>query len=246
MESHARRPSASAASPARLADLVLPLATLLGLAERPGEGYGLGPLDPDLCRALAVAAAESPYSRLCVTVTDPDGIAIGHGCARAARRRRFPGATSHGGTGPARRARSRTRCRGPARPGEPDDHRRPPGGTGRATGPPGRRLGLHPGHRSGTARRVRQLDADPARRQEPHRGTAAGARRSTATTGMSPTLTSRTTRSATSSRSATGSARSRPAPGTPGKPTSSTPPLMTRAGGPARATRAHAAARATR
>jgi hypothetical protein len=72
-------------APPRLADLVVPLATLLGLAERPGIGHGLGPLDPDLCRELAIAAAGSPHSRLCVTVTDPDGIAIGHGCARAAR-----------------------------------------------------------------------------------------------------------------------------------------------------------------
>jgi hypothetical protein len=62
---------------------VLPLATLLGLANRPGEGHRLGPLDPDLCRELALAAAASPDSRQCVTVTDPDGIAIGHGCARA-------------------------------------------------------------------------------------------------------------------------------------------------------------------
>jgi hypothetical protein len=82
-EPGAGQPAASAVSPARLADLVLPLATLLGLADRPGEGYGLGPLDPDLCRSLALAAAGSPDSRLCVTVTDPDGIAIGHGCARA-------------------------------------------------------------------------------------------------------------------------------------------------------------------
>jgi Domain of unknown function (DUF222) len=89
-EPRAGQLSASAVSPARLADLVLPLATLLGLAERPGEGYGLGPLDPDLCRALAVAAAGSPYTRLCVTVTDPDGIATGHGCARADRRRKRP------------------------------------------------------------------------------------------------------------------------------------------------------------
>jgi Domain of unknown function (DUF222) len=72
-------------APARLADLVVPLATLLGLAERPGIGHGLGPLDPDLCRELAIAAVGGPHSRLCVTVTDPDGIAIGHGCARAAR-----------------------------------------------------------------------------------------------------------------------------------------------------------------
>jgi hypothetical protein len=71
----------------RLADLVIPLATLLGLAERPGEGYGLGPIDPALCRELAAAAAASPHSLLCVTVTGPDGIAIGHGCARSERRK---------------------------------------------------------------------------------------------------------------------------------------------------------------
>jgi hypothetical protein len=69
----------------RLADLVLPLATLLGLAERPGAGHGLGPLDPGLCRQLATAAAGSPWTQLCVTVTGVDGIAIGHGCARRAR-----------------------------------------------------------------------------------------------------------------------------------------------------------------
>jgi hypothetical protein len=68
------------------ADLILPLATLLGLAERPGEGHGLGPLDPGLCRALAAAAAASPDTRLCVTVIDSDGIAIGHGCAKPARK----------------------------------------------------------------------------------------------------------------------------------------------------------------
>ena len=72
-------------APPRLAGLVVPLATLLGLADRPGIGHGLGSLDPDLCRELAIAAAGSPHSRLCVTVTDPDGIAIGHGCARATR-----------------------------------------------------------------------------------------------------------------------------------------------------------------
>jgi hypothetical protein len=85
-----RPPVGSPGLTPRLADLVLPLATLLGLAERPGEGYGLGPLDPDLCRSLAITAAGSPYTRLCVTVTDPDGIATGHGCARADRRLRRP------------------------------------------------------------------------------------------------------------------------------------------------------------
>ncbi|HET9081927.1 MAG TPA: DUF222 domain-containing protein, partial [Trebonia sp.] len=66
-----------------LADLVIPLVALLGLAERPGEAHGFGVLDPDLCRDLAVSAAASPHSGICVTVTDPDGIAIGHGCGRA-------------------------------------------------------------------------------------------------------------------------------------------------------------------
>jgi hypothetical protein len=69
-------------APPALADLVFPLATLLGLAERPGEGHDLGPLDPDLCRDLAALAAGSPRSEWCVTVTDPGGIAIGHGCGR--------------------------------------------------------------------------------------------------------------------------------------------------------------------
>jgi hypothetical protein len=68
-----------------VADLVIPLLTLLGLAQRPGEGHGLGPLDPALCRDLATTAANWPASRWCITVTDADGIAIGHGCAKPAR-----------------------------------------------------------------------------------------------------------------------------------------------------------------
>src|SRR6202012_3828030 len=68
-----------------LVDLVFPLATLLGLADRPGEGQGLGVLDPDLCRDLAELAAASPHSQVCLTVTDPHGIAIGHGCGRPAK-----------------------------------------------------------------------------------------------------------------------------------------------------------------
>jgi hypothetical protein len=70
----------------RPADLVIPLSTLLGRAERPGAGHGLGPLDPELCRALAILATRSPRTTVCVTVTDPDGLAIGHGCARPDRR----------------------------------------------------------------------------------------------------------------------------------------------------------------
>ncbi len=45
---------------------------------------GLGPIDPGLARDLAAAAARSDRSTWCVTVTDQDGHAIGHGCARPA------------------------------------------------------------------------------------------------------------------------------------------------------------------
>jgi len=52
--------------------------------------------DPWLARDLAAAAARNPKTTWCVTVTDPDGHAVGHGCAR-------PEPSSHGkraGPGP--------------------------------------------------------------------------------------------------------------------------------------------------
>ena len=49
---------------------------------RPGDLAGLGPVDPWLARDLAAAAARNPKTTWCVTVTDEDGHAIGHGCAR--------------------------------------------------------------------------------------------------------------------------------------------------------------------
>ena len=63
-------------------NLIAPLATLTDLASRPGELSGLGPVDPWLARDLAAAAAHNPKTTWCVTVTDKDGHAIGHGCAR--------------------------------------------------------------------------------------------------------------------------------------------------------------------
>jgi hypothetical protein len=63
-------------------DLTVPLATLLGLAERPGEIQGFGLLDPALARQLAAAAAASPHTTVCLTVTSPEGHAVGHGCTR--------------------------------------------------------------------------------------------------------------------------------------------------------------------
>jgi Domain of unknown function (DUF222) len=85
--------SPSSPAPPRLTDLTVPLATLLGPPTRPGESHGFGPLDPALCRALAALAAASPHTTACVTVTDPNGYAIGHGCLTTGRRRApLPGA----------------------------------------------------------------------------------------------------------------------------------------------------------
>ncbi len=75
----------------RPADLIVPLRTLLGLAERPGEIHGFGLLDPALARELAAAAAAGPGTEVCVTVTSGEGYAIGHGCARPGRRSPPPG-----------------------------------------------------------------------------------------------------------------------------------------------------------
>jgi hypothetical protein len=62
--------------------LTVPLGTVAGLADRPGELSGLGPVDPWLARDLARAAAASPKTTWCLTVTDNQGHAVAHGCAR--------------------------------------------------------------------------------------------------------------------------------------------------------------------
>ena len=82
-------------------DLVVPLATLLGLAERPGEIQGFGLLDPALARELAAAAIASARTEVCVTVTSPEGYAIGHGCARPDRASRSSQVPAPPGTSPA-------------------------------------------------------------------------------------------------------------------------------------------------
>ena len=62
--------------------LTVPLGTVAGLAGRPGEIPGIGPIDPWLARDLAAAAARNPRTTWCVTVTDRQGRAVAHGCAR--------------------------------------------------------------------------------------------------------------------------------------------------------------------
>jgi Domain of unknown function (DUF222) len=81
-------PAHGAAGFAGRVTLTVPLATLTGFADRPGEIGGIGPVDPWLARDLAAAAARNPATTWCVTVTDQDGHAVGHGCAR-------PGPRSH-------------------------------------------------------------------------------------------------------------------------------------------------------
>jgi hypothetical protein len=75
-------PGAAPAGFASRVTLTAPLATLTRLADRPGELAGLGPVDPWLTRDLATAAARNPRTTWCLTVTDNQGHAIGHGCAR--------------------------------------------------------------------------------------------------------------------------------------------------------------------
>jgi hypothetical protein len=70
--------------------LTVPLATLLGLADRPGELPGLGPVDPWLARDLAAASAANPKTLWCLSVTDSRGRAGGHACARPEPRGQAP------------------------------------------------------------------------------------------------------------------------------------------------------------
>jgi hypothetical protein len=123
--------------------LTLPLATLLGLAERPGAGHGLGPLDPALVRDLAATTAGSPHSQWRTTITDSQGTAVAHGCAKPARTKKNRPASRDG---PARWAFT------PA--GDPG----PPGGYGTwtLTLPGGRTCACNGGARSRRCHRVKQ------------------------------------------------------------------------------------------
>src|SRR5262249_11678804 len=99
-----------------------------------------------LARDLAAAAAASPHSHWCVTVTDPDGIAVGHGCARPARTNKRTRKTA-GGTGPALFGRTGRAYPMPHRANLPPAGNRasPPDRTPWALTPAGAR-GPHGGH----------------------------------------------------------------------------------------------------
>jgi hypothetical protein len=103
-------------------NLTVPLDTLLGRAGRPGEMSGIGPVDPALARDLAAAAARNPRSTWCVTVTDQDGHAVGHGCARpeprsAGKRRKSGPPDGHDPPGTDGRGFTFTSSSGPGPPG---------------------------------------------------------------------------------------------------------------------------------
>jgi hypothetical protein len=63
-------------------NVTVPLSTLLGTSDTPGEVAAFGPVDAELARELARAAGIHPATRWCVTVTGQHGQAVGHGCAR--------------------------------------------------------------------------------------------------------------------------------------------------------------------
>jgi hypothetical protein len=89
--------------PGRL-NLTVPLATLTGEADRPGELAGTGPVDPWQARRLGHAALGSPASQVCVTLTGNHGVMTGHGCARPPTRAERDTLRGQAGTGPPGRA----------------------------------------------------------------------------------------------------------------------------------------------
>jgi hypothetical protein len=68
-------------SVAALVTITVPLETLEGMSETPGEVGAFGLVDADDARDLAAAAARHPRTRWCVTALNPDGTAAAHGCA---------------------------------------------------------------------------------------------------------------------------------------------------------------------
>jgi hypothetical protein len=95
----ARQPGALAAR----INLTVPLATLLGLADHPGEASGFGPVDAALARDMLNRAAAHPSTSWCLTVTDPDGLPLAHGCARPRHQRKPRPGTDRGSGPPGRR-----------------------------------------------------------------------------------------------------------------------------------------------
>ncbi len=132
-------------------NLTLPLATLLGSAEVPGEVGGFGPVDAPTARQLAGWAAGDPATRWCITLTGPDGQVVGHGCAT-------PGRARAPDSGPrARTTGRRGSSEDTSGPGEDPDARGGPaaggggGPAGTGGGGPGGARNAGPGASAGPA-----------------------------------------------------------------------------------------------
>ena len=89
---------AVAGSLAARINVTVPLSTILGLSDTPGEVAAFGPIDGDVTRDLIHAAGLHPATRWCVTVVGPDGQAVGHGCAHG--RHRAPAFSRDGDSDP--------------------------------------------------------------------------------------------------------------------------------------------------
>jgi Domain of unknown function (DUF222) len=109
-----------------LRHLDIPFPTAAGTGQQPGEARSLGPLDAGIARRLAEAAARHPDSKFCLTITDGDGQAIGHGCCKP-RKRRKPRKGQRDGPPP---PTSSTTPPAPAFTLTPGDGPGPPGGYG--------------------------------------------------------------------------------------------------------------------
>jgi hypothetical protein len=68
-------------SVAALVTITVPVETVLGMSETPGEVGSFGLIDAPDARDLVAAAARHPRTRWCITALNPDGTAAAHGCA---------------------------------------------------------------------------------------------------------------------------------------------------------------------
>ncbi len=75
-------PDATGAGRSGSVNLTVPLLTLLGLSGQPGEVAGFGPVSGPVAGEILGPGWGGSGSRWCVTVTDEQGGAVGHGCAR--------------------------------------------------------------------------------------------------------------------------------------------------------------------
>ena len=110
-------------------NVTVPLATILGLSDTPGDVAAFGPVDADVTRDLIRAAGLHPATRWCVTVVAPDGQAAGHGCAHG--RHQAPAFPPDGDNDPPPGTGGKPSGTGGSPPGSGGS---PPGG---GDGPPG-------------------------------------------------------------------------------------------------------------